>query len=168
MKPRFRLPFDARRKLGLSTPLRLLLATTAAFWMGTAQAQPTVAAVSRFKSELRFRELFPAPMEGDGVEIGSALRRMDGQTVQLVGHMVRQEPVPGKFILAPGPERFGLDGNELPPAALAVHLHPSESDRTVPYVPGLLAVSGVLQLGEDLEDGGCVFLGSLAARCRCH
>lgn len=38
MKPRFRLPFDANRHGAMATQLRLLLATTAASWMGLARS----------------------------------------------------------------------------------------------------------------------------------
>ena len=58
MKPRFRLPFNASRQSGFTTPLRLLLATTAAFWMGAAQPQEVATRVARQMTELRFRDFF--------------------------------------------------------------------------------------------------------------
>ncbi len=101
MKIRFRLPFDTSRQAGFTTPLRLLLATTAAFWMGAAQPQVATLAVTRGVTELRFRDFFCVPVGQKGLEISDTWRLAHGQTVRLVGYMVHQEnPAPGRFMLA--------------------------------------------------------------------
>src|SRR5450830_1142523 len=104
MNIQFPLPLDASRQSGFTTPLRLLLATTAAFWMGTAQSHGVTTTVPRQVTELRFRDFFRTPVGPTGLEISDTLRQADGQTVRLVGYMVQQEnPAPGRFMLAPRP-----------------------------------------------------------------
>jgi hypothetical protein len=147
----FRLPFDASRQSGFTTPLRLLLATTAAFWMGTAQSHVVTTTVPRQVTELRFREFFRTPVGQEGLEISDTLRQAEGQTVRLVGYMVQQEnPVPGRFMLAPRPvqmsEQADGDASNLPPATVLVYLDASQQEWAVPHVRGLVAVSGTLSV----------------------
>jgi hypothetical protein len=158
MKLKFRLPLGANRQSGLSTPLRLLLATTAAFWMGTAQPQVISGTkVARQVSELRFRDFFASPVGPQGLVISDTLREADGQIVRLVGYMVQQEqPVPGRFMLTPRPvqmsEHADGEADDLPPATVLVYLDPSQADWQVPHVRGLVAVSGLLKVGRHEED----------------
>lgn len=104
MKIRFRLPFDASRQSGLTTPLRLLLATTAACWMGAAQPQVATTALGRTTTGLRFQDLFPMPIGRTGPQISDLVRLASGSVVRLVGYMVQQDsPAPGRFMLAQRP-----------------------------------------------------------------
>ena len=161
MKPRFRLPFNASRQSGFTTPLRLLLATTAAFWMGAAQPQEVATRVARQMTELRFRDFFRLPVGPTGLDISDTLRQADGQTVRLVGYMVQQEsPAPGRFMLAPRPvqmsEHADGEADDLPPATAMVYLDPAQRDWAVPHVRGLVAVSGHLSVSRVEELDGRV------------
>ena len=96
MEPRFRLPFNASSQSGFITPLRLLLATTAAFWMGAAQPHE---AATRQVTELRFRDFFRLPVEPTGLDISDTLRQSDGRTVsQVIGPL--PQIAPKKHMLA--------------------------------------------------------------------
>ena len=161
MKPRFRLPFNANRQSGFTTPLRLLLATTAAFWMGAAQPQEVATRVARQVTELRFRDFFRFPVGPMGLDISDTLRQADGQTVRLLGYMVQQEsPAPGRFMLAPRPvqmsEHADGEADDLPPATVMVNLDPEQRDWAVPHVRGLVAVSGRLSVSRLEEKDGRV------------
>ncbi|MDO9165466.1 MAG: hypothetical protein Q7U13_05105 [Rhodoferax sp.] len=153
----FRLPFDASRQCGFTTPLRLLLATTAAFWMGTAQSHVVTTTAPQQVTGLRFRDFFRTHGEQTGLEISDVLRQSDGQTVRLVGYMVQQEnAAPGRFILAPRPVQISQhavpDSKELPHATVVVHLHPTQQDWAVPHVRGLVTVSGRLSVSHGPGD----------------
>ena len=175
MKLAFRLPFEAHRHSSLSTPLRLLLATTTAFWMGTAQPQVTSGTnVSRQVTELRFRDFFSTPIGPLGLDLSDTLRQADGQTVRLTGYMVQQElSSPGRFMLTPRPvqmsEHADGEADDLPPATVVVVLDPSQADWQVPHVRGLVSVSGQLRVGRLEDSSGRVSwvglqLGADAAR----
>jgi len=157
----FRLPLDASRQSGFTTPLRLLLATTAAFWMGTAQPQVLTPVTSRNVTELRFRDFFRTPVGSTGLDISDTLSQADGQSVRLVGYMVQQEnATPGRFLLTPRPvqmsEHADGDADDLPPATVVVYLDPSQQDWAVPHVRGLVTVSGKLSVSRHEESDGRV------------
>lgn len=161
MKTRFRLPFNASRQSGFTTPLRLLLATTAAFWMGAAQPQEVATRVARQVTELRFRDFFRLPVGPTGLDISDTLRRADGQTVRLVGYMVQQDiPAPGRFMVAPRPlqmsEHADGEADELSLSTVLVYLDPEQRDWAVPYVRGLVTVSGRLSVCRVEEQNGRV------------
>ena len=161
MTPRFRLPFAASRQSEFNTPLRLLLTTTAAFWMGAAQPQEVATRVARQVTELRFRDFFRLPVGPTGLDISDTLRQADGQTVRLVGYMVQQEsPAAGRFMLAPRPvqmsEHADDEVEDLPPATVMVYLDPDQHDWAVPHVRGLVAVSGRLCVSRVEEQDGRV------------
>lgn len=150
------LPLDASRQSAFTTPIRLLLATTAAFWMGTAQPQVTTPSAARPFSELRFRNFFATPAGDSKLEISDTLRQADGQTVRLVGYMVQQSsPTPGRFLLAPRPVLLGEDAHEganiLPPATVEVKLDAQQQDWAVPHVSGLVTVNGKLSIHPHRE-----------------
>lgn len=161
MKSRVRLPFNANRHSGFTTPLRLLLATTAAFWMGAAQPQEVATRVARQVTELRFRDFVRLPVGPAGLDISDTLLQADGQTVRLVGYMVQQEsPAPGRFMLAPRPvqmtEHADGEADDLPAATVMVYLDPEQRDWAVPHVRGLVAVSGRLSVSRMEEQDGRV------------
>lgn len=144
----------------MPTPLRQLLAITAALWMGVAQPQ-AAPAPSPPLIELAFHDFFQTPVGPAGLEISDALRQADGQNVRLVGYMVQQEsPVPGRFFLTPRPvqmsENADGDADDLPPATVVVYLDPEQKDWKVPHVRGLLSVSGQLRLARQEESCGRV------------
>ncbi len=174
MKIRLGPAWQGGRHSTLTTPLRMLLATTAAFWMGAAQPQSNPAAVVRQPIELRFREFFARPVGPGGLDFSEVLRNANGLSVRLVGYMVQQEHAsPGQFMLAPRPvqmsEHADGEADDLPPATVLVHLDRAQQDWIVPYVRGLVAVNGVLSVQRHEAADGRVHwvrlqLGADAAR----
>ena len=149
------------KRTGLITPLRLLLATAATFWMGAAQPQVMAATSAPGATELRFRDFFHMPVGAKGLVVSDTLRQADGQAVRLTGYMVQQEtPAPGRFMLTPRPVRMSEhadgDADDLPPATVVVYLDPSQHDWAIPHVRGLVSVSGVLSVGRLEERDGRV------------
>jgi hypothetical protein len=161
MKLKFSLPFDINLQSGFTTPLRMLLATTAAFWMGTASAQINPVGVPRPVPELRFRDFFQTPIGPAGLEFTDALRNANGQEVRLVGYMVQQDaPTPGRFMLTPRPvqmsEHADGEADDLPPSTVVVYLDAAQKDWAVPYVRGLVSVRGRLGVSRFEEADGRV------------
>lgn len=152
----------APRPPALAAAFRVVLATTAALWLGSAYPQATPQTqTTRRVNELRFREFFRTPVGPAGVEISDALRQAHGQTVRLVGYMVQQEKsVAGRFMLAPRPvqmsEHADGEADDLPPATVMVYLDASQHDWAVPHVRGLMEVSGVVSVGRLEESDGRV------------
>jgi len=154
-------PLKTERPGGLTTPLRVILATTAALWMGSAFPQTVPAGTGRAPTELRFKEFFRSPQGPQGLEISDVLMRSDGQTVRVTGYMVHNERPPlGRFMLTPRPvqmsEHADGDADDLPAATLMVYLDPSQKDFAVPHVSGLIEVSGRLSVGRFEETDGRV------------
>lgn len=149
------------KKPAISTPLGLILATTAALWLGAATAQVPTPSATPIVSELRFRQFFRTPIGPAGLEISDALRQSDGETVRLTGYMVQQErPTPGRFLLTPRPvqmsEHADGDADDLPASTVTVYLDKSQQDWAVPHVRGLLSVNGQLRVSRDEAPGGRV------------
>lgn len=130
----------------------LLLILQGGAW---AQAAP------RDATPLEFASFFRQPVGPRGLEPGEALRAADGQTVRLVGYMVAQEQAQaGRFMLTPRPVRLSkhADGeaDDLPPSTVTVLLDPGQQDRVVVHSPGLLALTGRLQVGRAEDPSGRV------------
>ena len=161
MTPRTQRPVDTHRPSSLGTPLRWLLATAAALWLGVAQPQVTQAAATRPATEMRFRDFFRLPIGSAGIEFSDKLLQADGQVVRLVGYMVQQQnAVAGRFILAPRPvqmsENADGDADDLPATTVMVYLDPGLQDWVVPYVRGLVTVNGKLAVSRHEETDGRV------------
>ena len=157
----FRRHLDTRRPTRLSTPLRVVLAITALLCWGSVQSQVTQTAASSPATELRFRDFFRTPIGPAGVEMSDKLRQADGQTVRLVGYMVQQQNVmSGRFMLTPRPvqmsENADGDADDLPATTVMIYLDPSRQDWVVPYVRGLVTVSGQLSVSRLEEADGRV------------
>jgi hypothetical protein len=151
----------SERPGGLTTPLRVILATTAALWMGSAFPQTVPVGTTRAPTELRFKEFFRSPQGPKGLEMSTTLLNADGQTVRVTGYMVQNERPPlGRFMLTPRPvqmsEHADGDADDLPAATLTVYLDPSQQDYAVPHVSGLIEVSGRLSVGRFEETDGRV------------
>ncbi len=151
MKKPFQFSMALLKPSGFATPLKFILATTAAMWMGSAAAQPTPVSV-RQGQELRFRDFFSLPIGPEGLQLSERLRQADGQTVRLVGYMVQTERTQaGRFLLSPRPVQLTehSDGaaDDLPATTVLVELDAAQADWVVPHVRGLVEISGQLRVG---------------------
>jgi hypothetical protein len=109
-------------------------------------------------TNIKFGEFFRMPVGPRGLEPTEKLLALNGRRVRLVGYVVREEePVPGRFLLSPLPVSLGDEdeslADDLPPTAVFVHLQ-GVKDRRVPYIDGLIKLTGVLELGPQEEGGG--------------
>ena len=136
----------------------LALATAQAAMSAPAGAE-AVTSIADAITELKFRDFFALPIGPHGLVPSARLLGLAGQRVRVVGYMVRQEqPSPGLFILAPLPVALGDEdesfADDLPAATVYVHLADADRDHRTPWMPGLLAVTGVLRLGATAEADG--------------
>ena len=111
-------------------------------------------------TDLKFREFFKLPIGAHGLEPTDKLLSLDGAHVRVVGYMVQESsPTPGLFILSPLPVTIGDEdealSDDLPPSSLFVHIE-SAQPAAVPYMAGLIGLSGTLTLGAHDEPGGRV------------
>jgi hypothetical protein len=91
----------------------------------------------------------------------STLRQADGRVVRMVGYMVKQEtPTLGRFMFAVRPvsmsEHADGDADDLPAALVTVYLNPGQKDWIAPHAPGLIALTGLLDVGRFEESDGRV------------
>lgn len=128
-----------------------------ALWALTAvpvQAQP-------FINDLAFRDFFQLPVGPRGLTPGPRLLALDGHPVRITGYLAHQDAasaVPGIALLASVPVSLGDEdesfADDLPAATLYLHLDGPLAARTVPYRPGLLSLTGTLQVGPQREADG--------------
>ena len=152
----------------LGAPLKFILATTAAMWMGSAAAQwaPTS---SRQGQELRFRDFLSYCTGNDGnqtPQISDRLRQAEGKKVRLVGYMLPQEHAcSGGFVLTAQPcqaDHLRIDLSDARmPAAVRVEFDDAHRDWTVPFLKGLVEVSGMLRVGRHTDAQGYCALATL-------
>ena len=115
-------------------------------------------------TDIRFRDFFASPIGPRGLQINPSLQAANGKHVRLTGYMVAQEDsVAGRFLLTPMPIRMSehADGeaDDLPPATVAVEMPLQDRARLLPHTPGLLQLTGVLQVGRhELPDGRIVWV----------
>ncbi len=103
---------------------------------------------------LEFREILE---RGPGAEPSVKVRSLQGSRVRIVGFMAHMEDAPhGAFYLVSRPLHCAEDGagtGDLPPDAIRVVVRSSAKEE-IPFYPGLLAVSGVLEIGHETDDEG--------------
>jgi hypothetical protein len=110
--------------------------------------------------ELAFGDFFKRPVGRDGLEYTDKIRALEGKRVRILGFMVRQGmPMPGVMLLAPfafvtHEAEYGLS-EDLPVTTLFVKVE-DYSDIAVPFTPGPLLLTGVLELGRHEESDGRV------------
>lgn len=112
-------------------------------------------------TDLRFEEFFRLPVGRTGLEPTERLLTLSGKRVRVLGYVAsEEEPTPGLFMLAALPVTLAevADGpaDDLPPATLYVHMAPADADKLVSHRPGLLVVSGTLEVGNQEEANGRV------------
>jgi hypothetical protein len=112
-------------------------------------------------TDLKFRDFFKLPIGPRGLEMTPRLAALDGQRVRIVGYMVRQDSalgVTGLLVLAPLPVTMGEEdesfADDLPATAVYVHLADAQRQQRLPHMPGLMALTGTLQLGAQAEPDG--------------
>ena len=111
-------------------------------------------------SALKFGEFFRMPIGPLGLEASEKLLSLNGKRVRLVGYMVREEnPAPGRLLLSPLPVSLGDEdeslSDDLPPTTVYVHLE-NIRQRNAPYIPGLIHLTGTLEVGAKDEEEGRV------------
>ncbi len=111
--------------------------------------------------DIKFRDFFKSPIGARGLELSEPLRVAAGQRVRLMGYMVAQEDTPtGRFFFTPMPIRMSEhadgDADDLPPSTVVVVM--PEIDRMQPILhrPGLMQLTGVLQVSRQELDHGRV------------
>lgn len=110
-------------------------------------------------TDLKFRDFFALPIGARGLVPSGRLLGLAGQRVRVIGYMARQEqPSAGILIVAPLPVVLGDEdesfSDDLPATALYIHLSDADRERGVPWMPGLLSFTGVLQVGAMSEADG--------------
>lgn len=121
------------------------------------KAPENLPALPRGVSELKFGEIFE-PIGRKGLALSEKVQGLNGKRVRILGYMVRQNPpTPGRLLLAPFPvqlhdEEYGL-ADDLPPST--VHVFVAEKgEQPVPFTPGLLLLTGRLEVGNREEADG--------------
>jgi hypothetical protein len=115
-------------------------------------------------TEVKFGEFFATPVGPRGLTLTSKLLGLNGKRVRMIGYMVRQETaLPGTFLFTAMPVQLHDhdSSDDLPPAVVHV-LVPTCRDRQVPYVPGLMLLTGTLHVGPREEADGRISLARLA------
>jgi hypothetical protein len=111
-------------------------------------------------TDIKFREFFKMPIGPQGLEPTEKLISLNGKQVRIVGYMVNaEEPPAGPFVLAPlavsMAEKEDGPADDVPATTVYVHVANGEN-WVVPYVPGLLKLTGTLSLGGKEEPDGRV------------
>ena len=115
------------------------------------------ASTAQDTTDLKFREFFKMPVGPRGLEPSEKLLGLAGKRVRILGYMAKQEQASAdSLLLTPLPVTMG-DADEgladdLPPTTVFVHL--TGANRGIPYIPGLIRLSGILSIGaQDEADG---------------
>ncbi len=109
--------------------------------------------------ELRFSEFFSQAAGDRGLELSARLRALDGQRIRIAGFMTReQQRSEGVFLLTPWPTQVSNDGfcliDDLPPATLHVLAPGRSAGGRIPYRPGRLMLTGILEIGHAVTPDG--------------
>jgi hypothetical protein len=131
----------------VSTLLRLML-------LPLVLASPAFAAAPGEVVEITFADLL---VPGPRLAPSPKLVALAGQRVRLVGFMAElEEPPRGAFYLTARPVRCDEGGGgtgDLPPDAVLVIVR-SASDQEIPFYPGSIEVTGILDLGAAADHAG--------------
>jgi hypothetical protein len=108
--------------------------------------------------DLYFDEFFKTPVGRFGLETSERLLSLDGKRVRILGFMVKQaRSTPWTLLLTPFPlKTHEVDydlADELPANTVRVFL-PKSSQPVTPYTPGLLLLTGRLEVGDREEADG--------------
>ena len=109
--------------------------------------------------DLKFGDFFVSPMGPRGPQMTARLLAAHGQRVRITGYMVVDEEQPrGHFFLSPRPismsEHADGEAHDLPASAVWVWMPPAHRGETVLPTPGLMRLTGTLQVGRhEMDDG---------------
>lgn len=109
--------------------------------------------------DLKFGDFFVSPMGPRGPQMTTRLLAAHGQRVRITGYMVLEEEGPrGHFFLSPRPvslsEHADGEANDLPASAVSVWMPPAHRAESVRPTPGLMRLTGTLQVGRhEMDDG---------------
>jgi hypothetical protein len=109
-------------------------------------------------TDLKFSELCRLPVGPLGLEFTDRARALDGQKVRMLGYMIRQsQPSPWKILFSPVPmtlheKEYGF-AEDLPPTVVHAFTE-RHATPIVPFTPGLLLLTGRLELGNRTEPDG--------------
>jgi len=142
-----------------------VLPLPAAFLLLIAAAPTAAPVTSPTSDEAKATALPSLPLDAlvasgpHGLEASPQARALDGRRVRLVGHMAHLEEAPaGAFYLAPRPVECDEGGGgtaDLPPDAVRVVVR-SAGEAPVRWLPGLIEVTGRLQVGPAADAEGRV------------
>src|SRR6188474_2797859 len=100
-------------------------------------------------ADLKFREFFQLPVGPRGLVPSARLLSLDGQQARITGYLAHQDAssaAPGIALLTPLPVSLGDEdesfADDLPASTLYLHLAGPLAGRSVPYRPGLVALTG--------------------------
>jgi hypothetical protein len=104
--------------------------------------------------DLKFGEMFAAPVGPRGLEPSATLRELDGKRVRLIGYVVSGAAATADgFLLSPLPvvadDEDEALADDIPPSAVLVRV--SGLAHALPPVRGLVRLSGTLHLGAALD-----------------
>jgi hypothetical protein len=108
--------------------------------------------------DLFFDEFFRSPVGPKGLDLTERLASLNGERVRILGYMVQQsKATPWTLLLAPLPlisheTEFGL-AEDLPASTVRVVL-PRSAQPVTPHTPGLLLLTGRLEVGDREEADG--------------
>lgn len=108
--------------------------------------------------DLKFGDFFVKPVSAGGLQLTSKVQALHGQRVRILGFMVDQEEAPpGRLLLSPLRTQIHEHDNaladDLPPSTVFVYV-PTSPNNPIPYTPGLMLLTGVLQVGNQTEPDG--------------
>lgn len=112
-------------------------------------------------ADLKFGEFFTMPVGPRGLVPSAKLMALQGRQVRMLGYMARQDAadvLPGVILLTPLPVTLGDEderyADDLPVTTVYVHLDAAPQSPALTYLPGLLALTGRLELGSQAEADG--------------
>jgi hypothetical protein len=112
-------------------------------------------------ADLKFGEFFTMPVGPRGLQPSAKLLALQGRQVRMLGYMARQDAadaLPGVILLTPLPVTLGDEderfADDLPVTTVYVHLDAAPPSPALAYLPGLLALTGRLELGSQAEADG--------------
>jgi len=111
-------------------------------------------------TDLQFSEIYQLPIGPEGLAFTDKVRGLKGQKVRMLGYMVKQtQPMPWTMLLSPIPmtlheSHYGF-AEDLP--AQVVHAFTERTTTPIlPHTPGLMLLTGRLDLGAQEEPDGRV------------